>query len=56
MFAFTLVSVMAVAVADFKSRTITSTPSVVVLVNAILDWSGDQLKLASLGFSGSPFT
>src|SRR5690606_34905544 len=47
-------SLLPLAVA--RSKTQISTPSPPVWVKAILDWSGDQLKLASLGRSGSPST
>src|SRR6056297_173408 len=54
--AFTVASVSLVTLAFSKSKTQTSTPFLVVLVTAILLWSGDQLKLDSLGFSGRPLT
>ena len=56
MLAFTLAWVIFLTEAFSKSKIHTSTPVFVVLVTAILDWSGDQLKFANLGFSGSPLT
>ena len=56
MLAFNIASVNLTTLAVSRSKTQSSTPFSVVLVNAILVSSGDHAKFVSFGLSGRPDT